>query len=183
MYHLIMWHIAAEIFWVKWTNYFAVLKMGEYMTSRGHHPCEYLRKYVSEFWWRSCESLIPYHKIPGTQLLVTIWGVELSQQSRQSPPSLRPGIHHFWMVYILFRLFCSQFTVRILYNFVQIGSHASRTPLSITNFGRGHASPGRLSNWFIGLKKASKCALLSPKPPKNVFLHFQLATEQIFREI
>jgi hypothetical protein len=36
--------------------------------------------------------------------------------------------------------------VQLLYNFVQIGSHASRTPLSITNFGRCHASLRPLSN-------------------------------------
>jgi hypothetical protein len=35
---------------------------------------------------------------------------------------------------------------RILYFFVQIGSHASRTPLSITNFGPCHAPLGPLSN-------------------------------------
>jgi hypothetical protein len=33
-----------------------------------------------------------------------------------------------------------------LYFFLQIGSHASRTLLSITNFGRCHASLGPLSN-------------------------------------
>jgi hypothetical protein len=36
--------------------------------------------------------------------------------------------------------------IRLLYFFVQIGSHASRTPLSITNFGQCHASLGPLSN-------------------------------------
>jgi hypothetical protein len=35
--------------------------------------------------------------------------------------------------------------VVVLYFYVQIDSHASRTPLSVSKFGRGHASRGRLS--------------------------------------
>jgi hypothetical protein len=34
----------------------------------------------------------------------------------------------------------------LLYIFIQIVSHVSRTPLSITKFGRGHASPEPLLN-------------------------------------
>jgi hypothetical protein len=36
--------------------------------------------------------------------------------------------------------------LRVLYFFLQIGSHVSRTPLSITNLGRGHTSLGPLLN-------------------------------------
>jgi hypothetical protein len=36
--------------------------------------------------------------------------------------------------------------LEVLYFFLQIGSHTSRTPLSITKFGRGHASLGPLLN-------------------------------------
>lgn len=48
----------------------------------------------------------------------------------------------------------------ILQYFVQIDSHASRTPLSIAKFGRGHASRRRLSNLSSvtqGLKLAVRC--------------------------
>ncbi|KAF7363154.1 Peptidase C14 [Mycena venus] len=49
----------------------------------------------------------------------------------------------------------------VLYYFDQIDSHASRTPLSITNFGQGHASLGPLSN-FQAVTQAPKLPMSSP---------------------
>jgi hypothetical protein len=78
---------------------------------------------------------------------------------------------------------CSHGLLTVLYFSLQFDSHASRIPLPITNFGRGHASRGRLPNWLTGLKKTRKSACRSPKPPTDVSQHFQVAMEQYFREI
>jgi hypothetical protein len=42
----------------------------------------------------------------------------------------------------------------ILYLFIQFDNHVSRTPLSMSNSGRGYASRGRLLNWSNGSENA-----------------------------
>jgi hypothetical protein len=61
---------------------------------------------------------------------------------------------------------------KVLYYFVQIGSHASRTPLSITNFRRGHASLGPLPNLQV-VTQAPNC-LKKKKKAKKTKLSVQM---------
>jgi hypothetical protein len=77
------------------------------------------------------------------------------------PHTIHGGLKRRKTCYCLLRLLTSaEFEVievargQLLYNFVQIGSHASRNPLSITNFGRCHASLGPLSNLQVGWGRA-----------------------------
>jgi hypothetical protein len=63
--------------------------------------------------------------------------------------------------------------IMILYFFLQIGSHASRTPLSITNFGRGHASLGPLSNLQV-VTQAPNCLEKEKKKAKKAKFSVQM---------
>jgi hypothetical protein len=74
------------------------------------------------------------------------------------------GYH--WISKQCFSPLWADHTNLILNNFIQINSHASHTPLSITNFGRGHASLGPLSNLQV-VTQALNCLKNEKKGKKD----------------
>jgi hypothetical protein len=81
-------------------------------------------------------------------MLKDLWFTEADKAESKA----RDAIGHVRQHLLTFGSDCVAFTwfqieqIVLLYYYAQIGSHASCTPLSITNFGQGHASLRPLSN-------------------------------------
>jgi hypothetical protein len=90
---------------------------------------------LQEWLWCSCVTRLPH--LAASWLLLSL--------------SLDTRCSHYWD---LDWIHLQRWELQVLYNFIQFGSHTSRTPCAAMNFGLGHGSQCPVSN--------VKCVTLGP---------------------